>query len=242
LDQKITHHTNNQNGITARDLQSNNVLQTRLQAEFNDQFKGKIFYAIKRGDNPEHPAEIIDNELAGRILLAFDLQEPWSCHQTYRLFDDLHAPLFGRPEVTAQRIFAMWNIYEFVLDHLPKLKNQLMARYSLTRYFLIYLLRNVLESDEQGKKFIENPAVFVDSTKKLKRLETCLGSILEDLIIELNAEAEEREEDNNPIDYKRELKSPNGIRSLSRNIMPQYRKALARGRVNSFSDEWKDAK
>ena len=50
---KITDHTNNQNGTTHRDLQSNSPIQTRLQSEINSSYKGKFFYRIKRGEHPE---------------------------------------------------------------------------------------------------------------------------------------------------------------------------------------------
>src|SRR5208283_4333317 len=100
LARKITDHTNNQNGTTYRDLQSNNPIQTRLQTEVNTHYAKDFCYRIKRGEHPEWEAEkVIENELAARILLAYDVKEPWSCHQTYRLFDDLHASIFGRPEV-----------------------------------------------------------------------------------------------------------------------------------------------
>jgi len=69
---------NSQQRTTARDLQSNNPIQTRLQQEINS---GKLRYRIKRGERPEWEAEkVIENELAARILLAFDVKQPWSCH------------------------------------------------------------------------------------------------------------------------------------------------------------------
>jgi hypothetical protein len=89
---KITDHTNNQNGTTFRDLQSNNPVQVRLQSEIHRKYKGEAFFRIKRGEHErEWPADkVIENDLIARILLAFDHQEPYSCHQGYRLFDELH--------------------------------------------------------------------------------------------------------------------------------------------------------
>jgi hypothetical protein len=85
LVEKISHHSNNQNSISPRDLQSNSTIQRRLQSEFGKKFDEKIFYRIKRGETSD-AVEVIDNEDAGRNLLAFDREEPWSCHQTYRVF------------------------------------------------------------------------------------------------------------------------------------------------------------
>lgn len=233
---KITHHSNNQNGITARDLQSNNVIQSRLQADFEERFSN-VFYAVKRGDTTDREF-IIDNQLAGRIMLAFDLKEPWSCHQTYRLFDDSHGQIFGRPEVDANRIFALHELYETAIEALDKLDNKLMAKYSLTKYFFLYLVREALESDETGRKFIRNPEQFIATAAKMKHLNQCLANISIDLAIDLNAEVKGREEEGKPVDYKRELKSPTAARALAKGIMPQYKKAVERKRVSSFSDEW----
>jgi len=36
--------------------------------------------------------------------MAFDLKEPWGTHRKYQVFDEKHADLFARPEVTADRI------------------------------------------------------------------------------------------------------------------------------------------
>ena len=100
---KITRHSNNQNSISARDLQSNSTIQRRLQQEFRQEFDNYFGYGIKRGEviNAQHE---ITNEEAAKQLLAFDLQQTWSCHQSYKLFDELHGEVFGRKEVTAWRI------------------------------------------------------------------------------------------------------------------------------------------
>jgi hypothetical protein len=233
---KITHHSNNQNGITARDLQSNNVIQSRIQADFQKSYSN-VFYAVKRGDTTDREFTI-DNELAGRILLAFDLKEPWSCHQTYRLFDDSHGQIFGRPEVTAHRIFALHELFEIAKESLEKLSNSLMARYSLTKYFFIYLVREALEGDETGRRFCQNPEKFMSTAEDMRKLKKCLGSVCMDLVIDLEAEVKSREADGNPVDYKRELKSPTAARTLAKGIMPQYRKAVERKRVSSFTEEW----
>lgn len=237
---KITHHSNNQNPINARDLQSNSILQRRLQNEFEGVFAGEVFYRIKRGEQSALP-ETIDNEDAARVLLAFDLQEPWTCHQTYKLFDTLHSDLFARPEVTAQRVYVLSQLYDVVTETLPNLEHELMAGYRLTRYFLLFLLRRVLESDDIGKQFCQKPESFLDSPNVKTRIRHCAARVLEDLIIDLNAELRDREEQGNPIDYKRELKSPRAVRALEKVIIPQYQKAVSRGRATSFGQEWESS-
>lgn len=232
---KITRHSNNQNSISARDMQSNSTIQRRLQTEFRLKFNGIFDYEIKRGESTDG-AVVITNEEAARLLLAFDLQQPWSCHQSYRLFDELHSEIFGRPEVSATRIVAVWSLHEAVIASLPSLNDKIAGSYRLMQFFLLFVLRNALELDEAGKKFLANPAEIFESigVVKLKEVTKC---IVEDLIVDLNAEVEDRFANSNPFDYKRELKSPTAVRGMLRQILPSYQKAIKRDRATSFGVE-----
>ncbi len=126
---KIADHTNNQNGISNRDLQSNNPIQGRLQSEIHAKYKGEIFYRVKRGEHQgDWPQDkVLENDLAARILLAFDLRQPYACHQAYRLFEELHASIFGRPEVDADRIVVEYEIYRFLVEKLTSISNSLFG-------------------------------------------------------------------------------------------------------------------
>ncbi len=133
---KITDHTNNQNGTTHRDLRSNTLIQTRLQTEVHKEYTGDRFYKIKRGEHPEWPSDkVIENELAGLILLAFDLKNPSSAHQKYKLFDEFHSDIFGRPEVNADRIVILHDLYESIANGMGAMTNQLFGSYRSTRFF-----------------------------------------------------------------------------------------------------------
>lgn len=232
---KITRHSNNQNSISARDLQSNSTIQRRLQTEFRTKFTGAIDYEIKRGETLTAPI-VITNEAAARLLLAFDLQQPWSCHQSYRLFDELHSEIFGRPEVSASRIVALHVCHEAVVGSLPRLKNQLAANYGLTQFFLLYLLRQALDVDGEGRRFVEKAGEVFDQIGPDK-LRVAMQNIVFDLIIDLNAEVSEREEAKTPFDHKRELKSPSAVKLMSRQLIPSYEKAIRRDRATSFTVE-----
>jgi len=237
---KITRHSNNQNSISARDLQSNSSIQRRLQAEFQASLSPTFGYEIKRGEKVE-ATYIVTNEAAARMILAFDLQQPWSCHQSYRLFDDLHSEIFGRPEVNAWRIAAIYVMFDAVLAALDGVENKLVASYTLTHYFLLYLLRQALEVDPEGKVFCRTPEI---TAKEIgfQNLRALAQRITSDLVVDLNAEIRDREEANNPLDYKRELKSIMAVRALAKDIIPSYEKAIKRNRATSFSAELAQAK
>ncbi len=233
---KITRHSNNQNSISARDLQSNSTIQRRLQADFQREFGSGIFYEIKRGEISTHGEDVITNEEAARMLLAFDVEEPWACHQSYRLFDDLHSEIFGRPEVNAVRIVVLHAFKNAILEAFSDMKDQLIARYRLTTYFMMYLLRNAIKIDEEGKQFLASPhkvmkEIGIDGLKKIAL------AVVSDLIIDFDAELEERQQRNEPFDHKRELKSPTAVRKLTAEVLASYQKGVRRGKSVSFSSE-----
>ena len=172
------------------------------------------------------------------MLLAFDLKEPWTCHQTYKILDELHGDIFARPEVNAHRIVAVVDLETAIEECIDQVENKMLASYRLCRYFLLYLLRQSLELDKDGKAFCARPEDFLLQPSGRERLRTCASRIVQDLIIDFNAEVRERAEADNPFDYKRELKSPNPVRDLARSIVPQYQKAVSRGRACSFGQEW----
>lgn len=232
----ITRNSNNQNSIGPRDLQSNSTIQKRLKEDFRRSFGSEFWYEIKRGEQID-AGRTITNEQAARVLLAFDLEQPWSCHQAYRYFDDLHSEIFGRPVVTAERIVALIAVWDAVLASLTKLDNQLVANYSVTPFFVIYLVRQALQLEQLGKEFCQHPGRFVRESG-FGAVRDAVRAVADDLIIDLNAELSEREESGKPFDHKRELKSISAVRLLRGQIIPGYQKALNRHRTSSFSDEW----
>ena len=237
LAEKITHHSNNQNPINARDLQSNSSIQRRLQNEFRLNYDGEVFYRIKRGEGDQAPVNI-DNDEAGRLLLAFDLKQPWTCHKSYAVLDELHGSIYARPEITAHRILVVHEIASEVISALPAIENQMLASYRLTRYFMVYLVRLALELDDCGKQFIENPAYFLSQTDGRARIKAAIRPVINDLVIDLNAEIREKADIGDPFDFKRELKNSTSVREISRSIVANYQKSVARGRADSFGVEW----
>ena len=252
LARKITERTNNQNGITARDLQSNNPIQTRLQTEINTKYAGEFYYRIKRGEHQEWPIDrVIENELAARILLAYDLAEPWTCHQTYKLFDELHARIFGRPEVNGDRIVVVKEIYEATREKLSIIDNELFANYGLTKFLLLYLVYEALRTSETGQSLINRPAQFLSEKNGRKRIRESIGKLAQSIVRILNTEVNRRDKAIestsaerkaiDPFDFKRDLKSPNTVRSLQSTIISQYQVMVDSEFSPSFDALWKQS-
>jgi hypothetical protein len=125
-----------------------------------------------------------------------------------------------------------------VIDALPNIENQMLGSYRLTRYFMLYLVRLALELDQCGKRFIEDPAQYLQESDGRRKIKAAIRPVISDLVIDLNAEVRERADSDNPLDFKRELKSLNSVRELSRSIVGNYQKSVARGRADSFGEEW----
>lgn len=228
---KITHNSNNQNGIKARDFRSNSLIQVRIQKEIYQNYP-QYFYQIKRGDDADQRI-VIDNELAGKILIAFDSKEPWTVHQSYKIFDESHQKIFARPEVTGGRIVVLFELYREVENNLDDIKPELFGRYQMTKFFVLYLLAEALSSDEIGKKFCAKPENFYQNASQKTSLIKCIRPIMGDLIIDLNGELQES--GGEEFDFKRTLKTQSLSRSLATKVITSHKKLIARERAESFS-------
>ena len=235
LARQITEFSNNQNGVKPRDFKANSSPQIRLQNEFAELYEGDYEYSIKRGE-PTGDSIEISNEDAGLYLMAFDLKEPWATHRKYQVFDDKHAVLFGRPEVTADRIVMLHIVREEVDSQLKSaIENTLVAKYVLTRYVMMYVVREIFENDPVGKTVIASPEDFVRDTSNREKFRSCVRQLLQDLAIDLNAEVEEYGDD---FDYRGRLRDEEWVKSLRRTVVSDYQKQVARGRVPSFASDW----
>src|SRR5207248_3348540 len=174
-------------GVKPRDFKSNNPIQIRLQNEIAKQFANEFYYEIKRGETGS-AKKTITNEAAGLYLLAFDLKRPWATHRKYQVFEDDHAEIFARPVVDGSRIVLCHLLAENVENAIQQLKNSLFAKYALTRYLMLFIVRLVLEEDERGKEILAAPRNFVVDKRRRSALVYAITRVLGDVVIDLNAE------------------------------------------------------
>lgn len=227
LARAITENSNNQNAIKPRDLRSNHAIQLRLQKEMDDA-PGGYFFEIKRGEKAPSVRTVITNDEIGRALLSFDVLEPWSAHQIYKVFDEKYAEIFGRPEVTARRVIFVHRLMRVVDDSLPKLKNRPMASYTLTRYFILYLLSEILRENDGSRPWVANPGSLTE-TQTEEFLSKC-EEILKTVVVDLNVESRSTD-----FDYKTILKSPKQAGDLAQLILASYEKDVAREKAETFT-------
>ncbi len=231
LAREISINSNNQNGIKPRDLRSNDAVQVRLQAEFEKLKSEGYSFDVKRGD--EGAGNTISNEYAGKLLLAFDLDEPWSCHQTYKVFDEKYAEIFARPEVTAKRIIFLAKIMNLIEGHLDKLKNASFAHYGLTKYAILAAIKKLLNSDPIGITLCQKPEIAFEG-KRMDCVLKLIDDLLTSVVIDLNHEMDQGALS----DYKSELKSKNSVERLISELLRSYEKD--RARADSIESRLKD--
>ncbi len=231
----ITEFSNNQNSVKARDFKANNQIQIRLQNEINQNYAGEYAFEIKRGENLA-AGNVISNEIAGLYLMAFDLKEPWGTHRKYEVFDDKHADLFGRPEVTADRIVLCQVIMEAIEEEIDNLDNTLFAKYVLTCYLLLYIVREILENDELAGEIFTKPGAFVRDEDDRTRFRECIRSIIGDIIADMNAEVKNY---GDSFDYRDKLRDSEWVKKLATEIVKTYTKLVNRKTIIPFHEEWK---
>lgn len=232
LAKDITINSNNQNAIKPRDLKSTNEVQLRLRKEFEAALGGKFDLEIKRGQNSRDGTVVITNEEAGRLLLAFDLMEPESCHQVYKLFDEKYAEIFARPSVTAYRIVLLNLLMAQIIDAMDGIQYKPLSKYGLTRFFLLSVIAEMLRADEFGVKAISDPKSLLES-QDLEGFLEAVSEALKSIVVDLNYEVKER---GDQFDYKGDLKSPSKIRELRSELLKSYEKELAKGKMKPIKD------
>jgi len=237
LAEMVTRFSNNQNGVKARDFKSNNHIQIRLQNEFSNNYPKEYFFEIKRGEDAGN-VEVISNEVAGQYLMAFDLKIPWATHRKYQIFEDLHPDIFGRPAVTAHRILLCHLIAGRIDAAQSSITNQLFARYALTRFFLLYVIRLILESDPTAAKVLTDPKAYASHANRRKRMTATIDKLLSEVVTDLNAEIDQLGED---FDYRGKLRDESWCKQLAHEIAATHKKLVDRGRLEAFGEVFKQA-
>ena len=239
LSEKITLYSNNQNGVNQRDFQSNSPIQIRLQNDFKNHFPDLYSFEIKRGEKLIENTEKISNEDAGLYLMAFDLKEPWATHRKYQVFDEKFSELFARPEVNADRIVLCYILAKVINNKIQNIDNKLFGKYALTKHMILYIIRLILENDSEGKKALNNPSEFVRNITNRNNFIKCIDKIIDDMIIDLNAEVKEYGDD---FDYRGKLRDHVWVKKLANTVLNDYLKLANRGRIESFEKEWQNLK
>ncbi|WP_256822993.1 MULTISPECIES: AIPR family protein [unclassified Pseudomonas] len=234
LTDKITQNSNNQNAIKARDMRSNHGIQQRLKKEVSLDKSGKYSLQVKQGEVVLKGSTIISNENAGLALLALDLGEPWSCHQKYKVMDDSYSKIFGRSDVTGAKIIGLYLALDAIKDTLDSFDDQLFGNYTLTRYFLGYVVSEIIKDDPVGKNVLNNIKTVLDNGKLQEFLDV-FTALANTTVSDLNAEVDELRDNEDGFDYKRDLKSQKWCKNMCSKLRAAYIKDVKRKKADPVS-------
>lgn len=232
LSKQITEYSNNQNAIGARDFMANDRIQIRLQNEFERHYSGVYTLRIKTGEILG-PGKEIDNEVAGLYLVAFEDKEPWTTHRSYQVFKEKYSGLFGHAH--ADKIVMCQVIAEAIQSALPSITKTLFAKYKLTKYMLMYILREIMEADPVGIEMIKAPEKFVRNEAERNRFRDCITTILGDTVTDLNQQVEELGDD---FDYRDKLRDEKWVVHTKGEIVSIRLKLVRRGTLASLAHQW----
>lgn len=233
LAKEISVNSNNQNGIKARDLRSNDVLQVRLKSEFEKLNFESFTFDVKRGEDGN--GSVIGNEYAGKLLLAFDLDEPWSCHQTYKVMDEKYGDIFGRPGVNAHRVIFLHKLMELIQQQKASIENVPFGHYGLTSYTLLAAVKRLLMQEDAGRKLCQNPARAFENDS-LNCVLAVASDLLKAIIVDVNHELRSGKMS----DYKSDLKSRSSVTQLLDELVRSYEKDKARGKADDLEQRLSD--
>src|SRR6266496_762176 len=180
----------------------------------------------------------LHNEYAGQLLLAFNIRQPWSAHQKYKVFGELEGEIF-RYGVTAAHIRLVQIIADEVDDLIHEIENERIQKYGLTKFLIVYLIGEALSLEKDGKILLRDPLPYLrtkqsnpKAQKREARVVKQIRELINFVITELNYFIADKGGD--AYDYKSEFKSPKQVGLIRTEIIKAYEKDKFRKRLASF--------
>lgn len=241
LAKEITYRSNNQNGISMKDLRSNDRIQVALQHGVEKELGGKVFLQIKAGEPAPAGVHNITNEFAGQCMFAFYMRRAYNAHQKFRIFGDDYEDIFRR--ANAWKIYLTYLIFDVSADALKTSKYGSVAQYSLTRFVFMQCLAEVLQLFDDGKTLMENPKtqLQVDESKIVKTLKKISSIMVSDFDRYIETKSATKDGVESDWDYKSAFKSPVEVRTLASEIRTEYEKNVKRHPEDAFAEIYSGA-
>ncbi|PYL72603.1 MAG: hypothetical protein DMF26_16190 [Verrucomicrobia bacterium] len=96
----------------------------------------------------------------------------------------------------------------------------------------------LIEADEVGRDILQHPGKYVADKKQRQALISATDKILADIVIDLNAEVAQLGDE---FDYRGKLRDEVWVKELVHKIVAEHAKLVARNRINSFGQDFKEA-
>jgi hypothetical protein len=239
----ITYRSNNQNQVNIRDQRANDAIQRDLQKQVRDHYGDRLFYAIRRGEQPPAQREVLENQDAAQLIMALWRAEPWGAVRKLKLFDEEYRRIFGK-DIDAHKLLLAHRINEIVDARRDQLVPSLSASFASVRFTIVHLLGQVVRESEHGAELLDNPGRWLP--ERLDEVVAALEGLADHVVTEVNNYVNDRDEARKtdasaPVfDPKIAFKNQTSIRAVEHQVMA-LTKALAR-RIPDFLFEVEPAR
>lgn len=161
LQKEISWRSNTQTAVNARNLVALGGPQQRLVNDFAENFP-HITYETRPDATLSSSADnLIKNDDAAQLLCAVYNAMPWLAVKRLALFDsENHAMIFNEG-VTAAHIVLVDSVKRAVESDKERVPRVYRRSWQLSRMVLVYLVGEILRSDEDLKTLLETPSAFV---------------------------------------------------------------------------------
>jgi hypothetical protein len=238
----ITYRSNNQNAVNLRDQRANDPIQRDLQRQVAGTYGGRLFFAVRRGEQAPAGHEVLENQDAAQLIMALWLREPWAAVRKLSLFDEEYRRIFGRA-VDAHKLYLAHRINQMISDRRGDLLDSLSASFAAVRFTIAHLTAQVVRASDLGAEFFEEPGRWLPDRESevLEKLSELMDHVVEELNNQVEVREEAADDDEQPaFDAKTAFKSQSQIRTLEKGTM-SVTKVLAR-RVDDFLFDVKPAR
>jgi hypothetical protein len=233
LSDEITYFANNQNPINPSDLRSREKFQLDLQQQFEDEYKGLIHYKIKRGETINDGAVVIENSFAAQLIHSFVLESPFNSHLKTATFSKQYDKIFTR-HTDIHLIYFLNELFSLIQKNLDKINEPIVRAYQPTKFFILYVLRRIINESDISDDFNESTKYFL--TKYEENLSSGFEKIIQIIMIQLNSDLENMKDDDEYIDYKNILRNSTEGKKLANSIIKGYKILLVHNPENKLEE------
>ncbi len=124
---------------------------------------------------------------------------------------------------------------EEITSQMSVLDDRLFAGYILTKYMIMYIIRDLFDNDRKFREILEAPVDYVRSSTSRDLFRACISVFVKDVIIDLNLESKEFGDD---FDYRGRLRDAVWVKEITRRLKADFMRSVNRGKQRSFEDEW----
>ncbi|WP_225755196.1 AIPR family protein [Actinotalea sp. Marseille-Q4924] len=168
LQKEISWRSNTQTAVNARNLVALGGPQQRLVTEFGESFPDITYETRPDATLSQSSGYVIKNDDAAQLLCAVFNAMPWLAVKRLALFEsENHAMIFNE-RITAAHVVLADQIKRAVEAGKDRVPAVYRKSWQLSRMVMVYLVGEVLRSDERLRALLESPGAHVSDVGELE--------------------------------------------------------------------------